>query len=395
MSAARNIEKMAKEHGLSVESVSSRSFKIPFWSYLANMTYRRNYLKNIASMQAANHFQQPSFDLAIIESQYRLYKLQRFIVAKKPKVILLTFRSDLGSLYILRQRGLIPDIPIGYVETDYRESVDSFLYPSFATMTFVPSKDWIEESIRRGVPKAKLTLSGIPVDPRLKSKGKWSDFDKWKKMLRISKHDFCVGLNGGTLGAGDFPAMIESVLSELEGSRVRLIVATGTNREMYQRLKRMYPPAPNSKVILIPFHQDLAMVMKCFADVYVTKPGGLSLTEAAVMKKPLVIVNRGQGQYNIDYFSKYKMAVLSTPSELGAKIVELKENLKLRSEIVSNQSEINALPGTHAVVEWLSKMKQQPSVNWDKPVSFVREIKEACELFVKAPVRKAKKILLR
>ena len=395
VSAARNIALEAQAKGLSVERASIYSFKIPLWSHLAGKSYTKNYLNNTSRILEGQQREESVLDLKLIKNQFRLQKLRNFILKKKPKVILVTYRVDLGPLHVLKKEGLIPDIPLAFVETDYRDKLDSYLYPSIATMTFVPSRDWLNESIKRGISEDKLTLSGIPVDSRLKSQKPWSDYGKWKKILNISEQDFCIGLNGGTLGAGDFPQMIDSILAKLEESQVSLIVATGNNQEMYNTLKKLHPPGPNSRVKLLPFHEDLPMIMKHFADVYVTKPGGLSITEAAVMGKPLIIVNRGQGQTNIDFFQKYKMATFSSPDGLGDKILELMGDEALKKELVAKQSELRDLPGALEVVSWLKKVSTASTLSYAeaRTASSVQVSKEACGLFLRAPVRRVIKVV--
>lgn len=68
------------------------------------------------------------------------------------------------------------------------------------------------------------------------------------------------------------------------------------------------------------------------ADLYLTKPGGISVTEAAVKNVPMAFVNAVAGceQYNMDFFIEIGAAFTAdSVAELAVKsIIALKEDQK-------------------------------------------------------------------
>lgn len=62
------------------------------------------------------------------------------------------------------------------------------------------------------------------------------------------------------------------------------------------------------------------------ADLYLTKPGGISITEAAVKCLPMAFVNAVAGceQYNMDFFLNMGAAITAdTPKKLAVKSMKL------------------------------------------------------------------------
>lgn len=88
------------------------------------------------------------------------------------------------------------------------------------------------------------------------------------------------------MGGGDIRKAIYTLI-DLAASRsdTELIIVCGSNRKLYDELSALSLP----KVTVIGFTDDMAGYMKA-ADLFVTKPGGLSSTEAAVCGVPLVHV---------------------------------------------------------------------------------------------------------
>ena len=84
----------------------------------------------------------------------------------------------------------------------------------------------------------------------------------------------------------------------------------GTNQKLLARLEKRY--AGNDHVRVYGFRDDISLLMDS-ADLYFTKPGGLSVTEAAVKNLPMVMINAVAGceEYNKNFFVKSGLGVTS------------------------------------------------------------------------------------
>ena len=89
----------------------------------------------------------------------------------------------------------------------------------------------------------------------------------------------------------------------------RVLVICGKNRRLYDQLVKEWGKPPQMQ--WMGCTEDMAGYMRA-SDVFITKPGGLSSTEAAVLGIPLVHITPIPGceQHNGTYFSSRGMSVL-------------------------------------------------------------------------------------
>lgn len=86
-------------------------------------------------------------------------------------------------------------------------------------------------------------------------------------------------------------------------SETHLTVVCGTNQSLQRQLQRRYEGQANLHIR--GFVRDMATLMDS-ADLYLTKPGGISVTEAALKNLPMVFVDAVAGceTYNRLYYTR-------------------------------------------------------------------------------------------
>jgi len=146
-----------------------------------------------------------------------------------------------------------------------------------------------DDLVRAGVDKAKIEVTGIPVSQKF-----YADYDpmRLKRKLGIN-NNFKTVLFVSRL-AKDF------ILPALEGimginEKVNLIMVCGGNNELYHRIRNEFPARKNFK--LINWTGRLDEYMK-IADVVVSKPGGLMISECMALGKRMVLTDPIPGQEN-------------------------------------------------------------------------------------------------
>ena len=105
--------------------------------------------------------------------------------------------------------------------------------------------------------------------------------------------------------------------------QAEVTVICGTNQRLYRQLKRRY--AKNDHIHIVGYTDQVSLYMDS-ADLYLTKPGGISVTEAAAKQLPMLFVNAVAGceQYNMDFFTKRHSAITAeTPKLLAQKGIHL------------------------------------------------------------------------
>lgn len=159
-----------------------------------------------------------------------------------------------------------------------------------------------------GIPAAKITVSGIPIDPV---------FAIAKNKLEMrAKHGLApdrttILLSAGGFGVGSVEALIDSLLP-LQ-SRAQVVAICGRNEELKQRLSRLAARArPDTSVLLKPFGYTKEMdELMAASDLVLGKPGGLTTSEALAKGLVFVIVNPipGQEERNSDHLLEGAAAI--------------------------------------------------------------------------------------
>ena len=96
---------------------------------------------------------------------------------------------------------------------------------------------------------------------------------------------------------------MRKVIGYLPKDEFYITVVCGTNKKMQSQLEETY--AAYEKIQIYGYVNDMSLLMDS-ADVFLTKPGGLSSTEIAVKRLPAVYMNTVGGceSYNLQFFAK-------------------------------------------------------------------------------------------
>lgn len=182
-----------------------------------------------------------------------------------------------------------------FVATDYTCSPG--VAKCEADVYFIPSGRLAEEFVAGGVPAHKLVASGIPVDARLYGH---RDKARARKALGIHPEHTHLLMMCGSMGCGPMKKMTRLLSRRLEPDQ-ELSVICGTNRKLQEALESLYKDRPN--IHIHGYVKDMAALMDS-ADLYLTKPGGLSVSEAMVKRLPMVLIDAVAGceGYNLRYF---------------------------------------------------------------------------------------------
>lgn len=215
--------------------------------------------------------------------------------------------------------------PCGMV-ADYKKAFGSAI-PLVAVLTdYVPHSYWIYDTIdcyitpsdevsnrleKKGVEGKKIKPLGIPFNPEF---NRHIDTHQVSLRLTLDPHKPVILIMGGGQGLGP----IKTIVRSLEDSRhqIQEIIVTGTNKRLYQSLKRKIKKY--KKRILLYGYADNINELMSVSDIIISKPGGVTTAEVLSKKLPMVIVKPipGQEANNTAYLTKQGAAI---------KVVEPKE----------------------------------------------------------------------
>ena len=194
------------------------------------------------------------------------------------------------------------NIPLICVMTDYsshnawiRDNVNEYI---------VSNDDMMKEMIKVGVDKEKIHSFGIPIDEDFYDEGKKSFY---MNDVNSNHHKKVILMMAGSFGVKNILAIYEDIIDI--NYDFKLIIITGKNKKLYEKFKEKVALS-NRDIELIYFTDEIVKYMKC-ADMIITKPGGLTVTEALACNTPLVIFDAipGQEEENADFLVKNNMAI--------------------------------------------------------------------------------------
>ncbi len=207
-----------------------------------------------------------------------------------------------------------PEIKVktAFVSTDY--TCHPGVQESELDAYFIAHQNLVGEFVACGVPEEKIIASGIPVKSIFYEIG---NKDTAKEALNIDKNAKHVLLMCGSLGSGPMEDIIKKIVP-LMPQNTHLSVVCGKN----SRLKKKIEKHANENISVYGFTDKVSLLMDS-ADLYVTKPGGLSITEAVRKRLPLAFIDTVSGceGYNRYFFLARGLAIASNNPEKLPKLI--------------------------------------------------------------------------
>ena len=148
----------------------------------------------------------------------------------------------------------------------------------------------------------RLTASGIPV--RAAFLGQY-DPATTRRSLQLPEDKRLVLLFSGSIGCGRLHHVapkLEKVLPE----DAHLVILCGHNKRTYEKLQGRC--GPNATIV---GYTDRVAEYMSVADLCISKPGGLSITEMLSMQLPMILMLSVPGceSHNLAFFEERKMAI--------------------------------------------------------------------------------------
>lgn len=227
--------------------------------------------------------------------------LQEYIAEHHFDVAILTHLFPAEILTNMKRHG-IPVPKMLFVATDY--VCIPFTEETECDAYVIPAEDLAEDFIMRGIPKEKIYPIGIPTHSKFTVR---ESQNAVRQRLGLAADKKYILITGGSMGGGKIEKAITKLRSAFAGKEeIRLIVICGSNQALYDKLNA----EADSEITVIGFTDDMASYMKA-SDLFITKPGGLSSTEAAVCGIPILHTSPIPGceTYNARYFSRNGMSI--------------------------------------------------------------------------------------
>ena len=160
---------------------------------------------------------------------------------------------------------------------------------------------------------------------------------------------------GGGYGIGNIKDYVKLLIEHENNSSINLhssskhnelsniLVVCGNNQELYDEILNLKKEKDyNNQIMVLGFVKNIDEIMK-MSDVIITKPGGISITEAMACRLPIVIREYlpGQEERNTEFLLNNNLGIYTAEdSSFLAYLSQLKYDEDYRNQIIDNQKKI-------------------------------------------------------
>ena len=240
-------------------------------------------------------------------------------------------------------------IPFYFVATDYY--CPPMLEETIPNNIFIAHKDSTFSYLNHGIDKKLIVPSGIPVTRKFLIK---NNKQKIRKEFGLNKTDEVFLLMSGSMGFGDLIDTTRYIFDN-GNKNTRVIAITGHNEDLYKKLEETFKG--EERLILVGFTDRVADYMDA-SDVLLTKPGGLSSTEA--LAKGIALVHTtpipGCESENVQFFTEHHLSLCAKePSDAGRLAVTLMNDKFLQNQILSAQNNYRCQNSAREIADFIAK----------------------------------------
>lgn len=219
----------------------------------------------------------------------------------KPDVVLCTHYMPLEIMGHLRAEADLKPEPLTVsIVTDF-EAHALWMEPG-VNIYCVAADETKARLVARGVPEENIRVTGIPIASKF---AKNIDAAAVRKRLGLRDDLPVILVLGGGFGMGPVTEILQQ-LNHLQGT-VQIVIVCGRNEELRREIAVLDKRHPTHVMGFVTNMEEFLAV----SDIVLTKPGGLTTSEALALGKPIFIINPipGQEAANSDFLLEHGAAV--------------------------------------------------------------------------------------
>ena len=234
-----------------------------------------------------------------------------------------------SEIAVIARRAHLTRAPIVNVITDF-EAEPIWVKPEIAAFA-VPNREVAAQLQNWGANAAQIKICGIPLDASFSFR---HDSEKVKKQFDLDEKPVVL-LMGGGMG----PTVMDEVAARLleKGENLNVVALVGRDERARRKLGKLSDSATVNLKILNWTNEVVALMQAAW--ILVTKPGGLTLSEAAACGVPLVFFDAipGPEESNAELFAAAGAGVSTRgASATAAEVLRLLKNQNELSAMAEN-----------------------------------------------------------
>jgi processive 1,2-diacylglycerol beta-glucosyltransferase len=273
-------------------------------------------------------------------------KMKTLVERYQPEAIVCTQAVPCSVFAAEKRRGAL-SIPLIAVVTDF--AIHGYWVYKEVDLYCVASEETRKQLIRHGIEASRIVVTGIPISPRfLKHFRK----EQVRARLGLDPRQRTVLMMGGSQGMGPLQETLEKLLDH----SLQVVVATGLNRELYRSLRKTHGREPGVRIF--GYTRRIPMLMEA-ADLLISKPGGLTSSEAMAKNLPMLITNPipGQEERNARVLQAQGVAnQADTPDEIARRVTELLGSPLRLQKMVEATRAIGRPYASIEIARWVCKL---------------------------------------
>ena len=236
-------------------------------------------------------------------------RMRKLCQKYQPDLLVFTHPFPCCAAGYLKAKGQIT-IPLAAVITDFSFH-QMWLHPA-VDYYFVANEETREELLQNGIAASRVYVTGIPIAAKF-AESAVSTRERSPKLPTIL-------VMGGGFGLG---ALEETVSNLLQAERqMKIIVLTGKNDALLKKIMLLRDDTYH-QLSAIGYTERVHEIMAA-ATLLITKPGGLTCSEALAMQLPMLLLKPlpGQEEENADYLTQQGVALRLSDLSVLASITD-------------------------------------------------------------------------
>ena len=220
----------------------------------------------------------------LFNSQYT-DEMEEYLAQYRPDVILFTHPFAGLILDVLKQRREMTVPTIGIL-TDFH------FHPYWeecrlCDYVVTPHSSLLYQARKKGFLDDMVLPLGIPINGKFaKSQPK----DTARESVGLDPEAKTVLVMGGSMGHGNMASLVRSLDRFVSPEKMQIVSVCGNNEELFEKIEKYRSRKAKRNILNYGFATNVDVLMDC-ADMIITKPGGLTTSEALAKRLPMIIAN--------------------------------------------------------------------------------------------------------
>ncbi len=226
-----------------------------------------------------------------------LPKMRSLLRRHDPQALVCTQAVPCSVFAAEKRRGRL-HIPLICVITDF--AIHSYWVHPEVDLYCVASEEAKRYLVQQGLSSAKIVVTGIPISPTFLGH---VPKEQARAELHLDPKSPTLLVMGGSQGLGPLQEMVD----QLHADSFQCLVTSGVNRDLFRSLQKRY--GKDRRIRIFGYTKQVHTLMDA-SDLLITKPGGLTSSEALAKGLPMIISNPipGQEERNARYLLKQGVA---------------------------------------------------------------------------------------